>query len=114
MNTPLTDLLQWITLGGLVSLLVIGYNFYSSFKRKIVEDTKEKAKLEGMAKDIQILHDRITSNKRDMDQRIKDLTKRVDDDKDLIIKKFEEMDNKIENRINKLTELIIDLFKEKK
>lgn len=111
MDIPLIEIVQYLNLGGLISLVLVGIRMYNSMKTKIIEDTEFKNIVENNKKEIDKLHDRITILKKDHEIRMREIVQRVDNDKDAIIKKFEEMDNKFEARFNKLTELIIDLFK---
>lgn len=112
-DMPVETVLQYLTVGGLITLFVVGSKLYTSLKKSISSETEYKSTIRRNEKEVERLHTRITNMKKDIDNQIKSLTLRVDTDKDAIIRKFEEMDNKFEGRFNKLTELIIDLFKDK-
>ena len=111
MDIPLIEIVQYLNLGGLITLVLVGVRMYNSMKKKIVEDTEFKNIVSNNKKEIDRIHEKISNLRKDHEYRMKEIVQRVDNDKDSIIKKFEEMDNKFEARFNKLTELIIDLFK---
>lgn len=111
MELPLSDLLQYLTFGGLLTIIVVGSRFYGTLKRDIVQDTEFKNLVKKNENEISRLHERISQLKKEHTVRMKEIVDRVDSDKNAILTKFEEMDNKFEGRFNKLTELIIDLFK---
>jgi len=101
-NLPLSSIFNFITLGGLVTIVVIAYQFYTYIKKSA---TKE-AELKGL----------VNQNKEELEEvklEMKEITTKVATDKDKIFKKIDEIDVKSQNRFNKLTELIIDLFTKK-
>jgi len=110
-NIPLTSILDYVTLGTLIALAVGSFKFYNFIRSSAIKETQFKELVDSTSKELEAVKVQMALIQEKNEIKMKDILTRVDNDKDSILKKVEEIDIKSEARFNKLTELIIDLFK---
>ena len=113
-GTPLSSLTEFITIGGAILIIYVGYRIYILIKNAIEREAKIFQGINDNKKNIEFLIKRIDKGEEQYDQDVKDLYSRIDHDKDLLFKKLDENDKENEKRFTSLTGLIIDLFKSSK
>tara|TARA_R110000772_G_scaffold54130_1_gene123495 strand:+ start:4329 stop:4682 length:354 start_codon:yes stop_codon:yes gene_type:complete len=112
-NITVGSILDYITVGVAIAILIGAYKLYHYVRKSAIKETESKELVIKIQKEIKDLKDDSEKTQIQNELKMKEILIRVDNDKDSILKKVEEIDVKSEARFNDLTKLIIDLFKQK-